>query len=128
MNNATRKRCLVHVYQLQISISHRQAGRRMACPLHRNFTSPHAYGGALYSVTCSQRKYLTRMCFVAGSSAMAVYGVGVDRSILGSFTSFLSEGLPGAPAVWLHTYGMYLIALFTFQRTDYQPAGAHHKL
>ena len=80
MNNATRKRCLVHVYQLQISISHRQAGRRMACPLHRTLTSPHAYGGALYSVTCSQRKYHYRsMQSWPAALPKLLCGVGVYR-------------------------------------------------
>ena len=80
MNNATRKRCLVHVYQLQTSFSHRQAGRWMACPLHRNFTSPHAYGGALYSVTCSQRKYHYRsMQSWPAALPKLLCGVGVYR-------------------------------------------------
>ena len=38
-------------------ISQRQVGRRSAKPLHRSLASLHAYGGALCSVTCSQRKY-----------------------------------------------------------------------
>ena len=53
-------------------------------PLHRIFrASLHAYGGAFYSVTCSQRKYhCSRLRILARSSAKAASQRGVSRSSL----------------------------------------------
>ena len=53
-------------------------------PLHRIFrASLHAYGGAFYSVTCSQRKYhCSRLRILARSFAEAASQRGVSRSSL----------------------------------------------
>ena len=53
-------------------------------PLHRIFrASLHAYGGAFYSVTCSQRKYhCSRLRIMARGSAKATSQRGVSRSSL----------------------------------------------
>ena len=90
------------------------------------FSSPHSYGEAFYSVTCSQRKYHnSRVHFVADSSAKAACGAGGVRSIPPD-PGLLSLGeYPGAPAARLHTYGTYLIALFSCDGDCFQPVKTH---
>ena len=83
--------------------------RRQAKPLHRSFrASLHSHGGASYAVTHSRRKYHdTRMYILARSPAWDCFAA------LVWFAPSPDRGFPGAPAVWLRTYGTYLIALFS---------------
>ena len=81
--------------------------------------SPHAHGGALYSVTCSQRKYhYLRVCFMADSFAKTACGAGVVRSVLPACDPPSPVDFPGAPAARLRTNGTYLMALFSCQRKE----------
>ena len=73
--------------------------------------SLHAYGGAFYSVTCSQRKYhyfCTR-----------VMAVTFCRAVISALVFIAS-----APADRLCTYRTYLLALFSFL-SDHRPVKAH---
>ena len=83
-------------------------------PLHRIFrASLHSYGGAFYSVTCSQRKYhYFRLRILARSCAKAALQRGIFRSSL----LLLPWACPGAPAVRLNAGRTYLSALFIFPR------------
>lgn len=96
-------------------------------PLHRiSRASPHSDGGAFYAVTHSQRKYHSpRLCFVADSPAKVACGAGGIRSISPGSVLLSSGKYPGAPAARLHTYGTYLIALFSCHRDCFQPVKTH---
>ena len=97
--------------------------RQPAKLLHRILrASLHTYGGALYSVTCSQRKYHYPQIYVVAPT-----------SLLPVAASCFSLGAPEAspvnchraPVVWLNINGTYLHALFSFDAALYQPAWGH---
>lgn len=105
----------------QRQIRRRRASRSIG--LYR--ASPHSYGGAFYSVTCSQRKYHDpRICIVARSFAQSCFtALVVFAHFLPDFSPPFPVEFPCAPAVRLNTYGTYLIALFSCHADCFRPAG-----